>query len=74
MNVLNKKTLLISDSAPPKVGGPQSIYEIFSFIDSNSYVMLTSYCNIPKNNEPVGDWLKCKYYFFDINNDIPKDK
>jgi len=62
---LRKRVLLVSSWAPPALGGPQNLYNIFSRIDSRHYAMLTSIVNEPHPGAHAGSRLPCRYYFYD---------
>ena len=64
---LNKKTLIISSWAPPMVGGPQNLYNLFSQFSKDSYCILTSEKNIASTVESgvSGNWLPCQYFYYD---------
>lgn len=63
----NKKILILSSWAPPMIGGPQNLYNIFSNINPDFYFILTSFINNKKNqqNSVSGTPLKGKYCFYD---------
>jgi len=62
-----KKLLIISSWAPPMIGGPQNLYNIFSQFPNDSYSIITSYNSIVNSlhSRIKGSWLPCKYYYFD---------
>ena len=60
-----KKILIVSSWAPPSIGGPQNLYNLFSQFPDNSYCLLTSYYGIDNYSAKKGTWLKGKYYFYD---------
>ena len=64
---LNKKILIVSSWAPPMVGGPQHLYNIFSQFPKNSYRIITSAKNTQKaiQTNVRGSMLPCQYYYFD---------
>jgi len=62
---LNKKILIVSSWAPPAIGGPQSLYNLFSNIDKNSYAILTNSVNISEKAKQTGSYLSCLYFFYD---------
>ena len=66
---INKKILLISSWAPPMIGGPQNLYNIFSNFNNNSYSILSSLINIKQSqkNGVSGSSLGGEYYFYDDN-------
>ena len=76
-NILSKKRkiLIISSWAPPMIGGPQSLYNIFSQFPKKSYSILTSYNIIwdTLKSKVYGSWLPCKYYFFDNKGEVNGD-
>lgn len=83
VNILNfnKKTLIISSWAPPKIGGAQNLYNIFSNIDPSSYSILTSEQNLQGKIGKFGSKLDCEYFFYDkktqniiIDPELPKNK
>src|SRR3989304_4487514 len=64
---LDKKILIVSSWAPPMVGGPQHLYNIFSQFPKNSYSIITSAKNMQKavQTNVKGSMLPCQYYYFD---------
>jgi glycosyltransferase involved in cell wall biosynthesis len=65
---LNKKILIVSSYAPPKIGGgPQCLYHLFSHFDAASYAIFTSKKNVnqAEKGEKTGLMLPCNYYFYD---------
>lgn len=79
--ILNKKTLIISSWAPPKIGGAQNLYNIFSNIAPSSYSILTSEQNFQGKIGKFGSKLDCEYFFYDkktqniiIDPELPKNK
>lgn len=64
---LNKKILIVSSWAPPMVGGPQHLYNIFSQFPQNSYCIITSEKNTKgaAQSNVRGSMLPCEYYYFD---------
>ncbi|MBI3638348.1 hypothetical protein HY227_01230 [Candidatus Wolfebacteria bacterium] len=60
-----RKILVITSWAPPAVGGPQNLYNLFSQFPDNSYCLLTSYYGIDNYSAQNGTWLKGKYIFYD---------
>lgn len=67
------KYLIISSWAPPLIGGPQSLYNLFSQFPKESFAILTSYYS--EIDRKTGLWLPCDYYFIDhqpILNDRKK--
>ncbi len=60
-----RKTLIVSSWAPPAIGGPQNMYNIFSQFPSDSYCLLTSYYGIDNYSARHGTWLNGKYIFYD---------
>lgn len=78
---LNKKVLIISSWAPPKIGGAQNLYNVFSNIDPAGYSILTSIKNTEGKNNAFGSQLECSYFFYDENaretatgNPVPRNK
>ena len=79
---LSKKILVLSSWAPPMIGGPQNLYNIFSNIDPESYFILTSLINIKNSQKDSvsGTPLRGKYYFYDEdvsqeqNTEKPRDQ
>ena len=83
---LNKKILIVSSWAPPMVGGPQHLYNIFSQFPKNTYSIITSAKNMQKaiQTNVRGSMLPCQYYYFDEKclsghkdtavNNAPKNK
>lgn len=70
---MNKK-LLICSWAPPMIGGPQNLYNIFSQYPSDSYCLLTGYQTISTDIGKSGKSLEGKYYYFDKEATTPNDK
>jgi len=62
---LNKKVLIVSSWAPPKIGGAQNLYNVFSNINYGDYAILTSSKNFDGENGKFGTKLECNYYFYD---------
>jgi hypothetical protein len=64
---LSKKTLIVSSWAPPMVGGPQNLYNLFSQFSKDSYSILTSEKNIKsaQMSGVGGNWLPGKYFYYD---------
>jgi glycosyltransferase involved in cell wall biosynthesis len=60
---LPKKTLVVSSWAPPMIGGPQSLYNLFSQFSPESYCILTS-SNVVQG-KIQGTPLPCRYFFYD---------
>lgn len=78
---LNKKILIISSWAPPKVGGAQNLYNIFKYINCDNYFILTRRQNMLGTNGTFGSKLDCEYYFYSketnniiIDPGLPKKK
>ena len=65
MDKKQNKILIISSWAPPSIGGPQNLYNLFSQFPDDSYCILTSYYGIDNYSAKNGNWLKGKYYFYD---------
>lgn len=61
---LNKKTLIISTWAPPMVGGPQNLFNLFSQYSKNSYCILTSFAAM-RQGRSSGSALPAEYFFHD---------
>lgn len=59
------KILVISNWAPPMIGGPKNLYNLFSLFPPDSYVMLTSANAIDPRSAATGSWLPGKYVYFD---------
>lgn len=64
---LRRKVLLIGSWAPPMIGGPQSLYNIFSNISTPQYAILTSYRTILTSlaRGLRGCALPSRYFFVD---------
>jgi hypothetical protein len=62
---LNKKVFIVSSWAPPALGGPQNLYNIFSRLDGRQYVILTSVVNELQAASHGGFRLPCRYFFYD---------
>ncbi len=57
--------MVVSSWSPPKIGGPQNLYNLFSLLPKESYSVLTSYYGIDNYSAQNGTWLPGKYYFYD---------
>jgi len=57
--------LVLSSWAPPTIGGPQYLYNLFSNFRDDSYVILTSARSIDHGSGTTGTWLRGKYVFYD---------
>lgn len=66
-----KKILLVSSYAPPAIGGPQNLYNLFRDFPSSRYFILTSYYNIDNLSAKAGVWLPTEYFFYD---NFPENK
>jgi len=62
-----KKVLIVSSYAPPAIGGPQNLYNLFRDFPIDRYVILTSYYNIDDLSALKGLWLPGEYIFYDKN-------
>lgn len=72
---LSQKVIIISFWAPPMVGGPQFLYNLFSRINPSRYSIVTSYQNVHVNNSTQkGDALPCPYFYFDRQDDRQSSK
>lgn len=78
---IKKNLLIISSWAPPKIGGAQNLYNIFSNINPDNYKILTSEQNFSKPINKVGSTLQCKYFFYRgktnniiVDPNLPKNK
>ncbi|NCN53211.1 glycosyltransferase family 4 protein [Candidatus Wolfebacteria bacterium] len=60
-----KKVLIISSYAPPAIGGPQNLYNLFRDLPKDSYYVLTSFYNIDNDSAKKGAWLSGEYFFYD---------
>ncbi|MEK7569272.1 MAG: glycosyltransferase [Patescibacteria group bacterium] len=60
-----KKILVVSSYAPPAIGGPQMLYNLFRDFPVDSYSILTSYYNIDNISAAKGTWLNGEYVFYD---------
>jgi hypothetical protein len=58
------RMLILSTWAPPMIGGPENLYNIFSQFDPPSLCIMTSYQALMARSSP-DMWLDCDYYFFD---------
>lgn len=65
MDDKTRKILIVSAWAPPAIGGPQNMYNLFSQFPNDSYCVLTSYYGIDEYSARNGTWLKGKYIFYD---------
>jgi glycosyltransferase involved in cell wall biosynthesis len=70
-HVLNKRVLIVSTWAPPALGGPQNLYNIFSRIDGHQYAIFTSIVNEFRATPHSGSRLPCRYYFYDDAERFP---
>lgn len=61
--MLKNKYLIISSWSPPDIGGPQSLYNLFSKFSKASFEILTIYYTDLKRK--TGSWLPCRYNFID---------
>lgn len=63
----NRKLLIIASWAPPMVGGPQNVYNLFSQFPKDSYTIITSKAAIDaaQSSGVSGNWLPCHYHYFD---------
>jgi glycosyltransferase involved in cell wall biosynthesis len=69
-----RRILVISTWAPPKIGGPQNFYNLFSQFPPDSYTILTSYAEIWEGGK-LSSWLPGAYVFFDYRHSFSqKDK
>jgi len=59
------KILVITIWAPPMIGGPKNLYNLFSRFPRDSYVILTSANAIDPLSAATGSWLPGKYVYFD---------
>ncbi|MFA5134763.1 MAG: hypothetical protein WC505_03130 [Patescibacteria group bacterium] len=59
------KALILSTYAPPMMGGPMILYNLFSQFSGNSYSILTGYSAIKSQPHDNKYWLNCDYYFYD---------
>jgi len=59
------KILVITVWAPPMIGGPKNLYNLFSQFPRDSYVILTSANAIDPLSAATGFWLPGKYVYFD---------
>jgi len=59
------KILILVKWAPPVIGGPKNLYNLFSLFPPDSYVILTSANAIDPRSAATGSWLPGKYVFFD---------
>ena len=60
-----KKVLIVSSYAPPAIGGPQNLYNLFRDLPKDFYYILTSFYNIDNNSAKKGTWLSGEYFFYD---------
>lgn len=60
-----KKILIISSWAPPRIGGPQNLYNLLISMPKGSYSILTSYFGIDNYSAQKGTWLPEIYHFYD---------
>ena len=59
------KILVITIWAPPMIGGPKNLYNLFSQFPRDSYVILTSAYAIDPLSAATGTWLPGEYVYFD---------
>jgi hypothetical protein len=64
MLALGKKVMVVSSWAPPMVGGPQNLYNLFSQFTPDSYCILTRHETVLQR-EVTGSKLSGKYFFCD---------
>jgi glycosyltransferase involved in cell wall biosynthesis len=57
--------LIVSSWAPPSVGGPENLYNIFSQLHVGTFAILTPFRNILATSKTAGSWLPCTYHFPD---------
>jgi glycosyltransferase involved in cell wall biosynthesis len=62
---LKNRVLIVSSWAPPSLGGPQNLYNLFSRLDGASYAIFTSVANVMQGSAQMGSSLPCRYYFYD---------
>jgi hypothetical protein len=80
-SLLNKKILVISSWAPPKIGGPQNFYYLFSELNPRDFYIITKKQNLPSDNKKLGYKLDCDYFFYNnitnniiLEQDLPKKR
>ena len=59
------KILVITNWAPPMIGGPKNLYNLLSLFPVDSYVLLTRASAIDPRSAATGSWLPGKYVYFD---------
>ncbi len=69
---LNKHLVILSSYAPPKIGGPVFMYNIFSQLPSDSYEIITDSRLLFTGIDPA-TWLSGKYVFIDRPGTTKKD-
>lgn len=72
---LKKKTLIVSSWAPPMVGGPQNLYNLFSQIQPEQFGLLTSRVNVEHSlrSGVAGSWLPCTYHYIEGGTITPAE-
>lgn len=73
MITTSKKSLIISTYAPPMIGGPMIIYNLFSQFPKNSYSLMVGYSAIKNQPHNNNYWLAGKYFFYDHPRKTKKD-
>jgi len=64
--------MIVSSYAPPSIGGPQNLYNLFRDTDPSSYCILTSFYNIDNTSAELGTWLLGEYIFYDKKGETKK--
>ncbi len=59
------RILIVTKWAPPQIGGPKNLYNLFSLVPPESYFVLTSADAIDPFSAETGSWLPARYIFFD---------
>lgn len=60
----------MSTWAPPMVGGPQNLYNLFSCVQPETFAILTSFHALHENvqSNVQGTALACEYYYYNANS------
>lgn len=67
------KVLVIASWAPPMIGGPQNLYNLFSQFSASSYTVLTGYSALKSTGSIRGSWLPGRYEFYDYQGEFSKE-
>jgi len=64
------KILVISNWAPPMVGGPRNLYNLLSQFPQDAYIVLTAAHPIDALSAATDAWLPGRYVFFDKRGEV----